>query len=174
MHYKKRLVVLTTEWLSWLHCLLLCQRLNVKGTKEVVSLFLLFSLFRGKRRKQQRNWLSYTILASSTKCRWWFSNLWQCTFPNLKACINFTRRAVKTVGGDKSTRHGMLCTSVWHTEVDSRMRFMMRFMSPTYASPTFNKLHPHIDFLISPSFSYSFTHISETTFWCLHSNVVYL
>ena len=50
MHYKKRLVVLTTEWLSWLHGSLLCQRLNVKGTKEVVSLFLLFSLFQNEER----------------------------------------------------------------------------------------------------------------------------
>ena len=50
MHYKKRLVVLTTERLSWLHGSLLCQRLNVKGTKEVVSLFLLFSLFQNEER----------------------------------------------------------------------------------------------------------------------------
>ena len=45
------LVVLPTEWLPWLRGLFWCQRLNVKATKEVVSLFLLFSLFQNEERR---------------------------------------------------------------------------------------------------------------------------
>ena len=60
-HTKKRLVVVTTEWLPWLHDLCWYQRLIVQNNQILVSLLFPPLFLIPEWEKKQGNWLSYTV-----------------------------------------------------------------------------------------------------------------